>query len=132
MKNKKQEHFKFSKVHLHHHPDVLQSTFKFYKLESGVFILDVYLSASRFFVHFGRSLFFLSSMQDIEVKQVQAMRKVDIEMKLTIQKQAELLTLQNEMEALIKEQDQLVKRVERNAIYHQFLEKVVQARKQVS
>ncbi|XP_037397178.1 coiled-coil domain-containing protein 42-like [Pygocentrus nattereri] len=70
---------------------------------------------------------FLGSMQDNEAKRCRVMRKVNQERELTNQKQADLLALQEEMKSLVKERDKLMKRVEKNAIYLRFLDKVVQA-----
>uniref|UniRef100_A0A3B4CVR7 DUF4200 domain-containing protein n=1 Tax=Pygocentrus nattereri TaxID=42514 RepID=A0A3B4CVR7_PYGNA len=70
---------------------------------------------------------FLGSMQDNEAKRCRVMRKVNQERELTNQKQADLLALQEEMKSLVKERDKLMKRVEKNAIYLRFLDKVVEA-----
>ncbi|KAI4876012.1 hypothetical protein NFI96_019278 [Prochilodus magdalenae] len=69
----------------------------------------------------------LSPVQDNEVKRCRAMRKVSRQRELTNQKQADLLALQEEMKSLIKERDKLVKRVRKNAVYHMFLDRAVQA-----
>ncbi|XP_010873655.1 coiled-coil domain-containing protein 42 [Esox lucius] len=69
-------------------------------------------------------------LNDNEVKRYRAVRKAGRERELTNQKQAELATLQEEMEALIKERDRLEKRVQKNAIYPRYLDKVVQASEQ--
>ncbi|KAL7859334.1 hypothetical protein SRHO_G00144810 [Serrasalmus rhombeus] len=66
-------------------------------------------------------------LKDNEAKRCRVMRKVNQERELTNQKQADLLALQEEMKSLVKERDKLMKRVEKNAIYLRFLDKVVQA-----
>ncbi|KAJ8016929.1 hypothetical protein DPEC_G00012460 [Dallia pectoralis] len=69
-------------------------------------------------------------LNDNDTNRCRALMKADQEMKLTNQKQVELLGLQAEMKALIKERNRLAKRVLKNAIYPDYLERVVQASEQ--
>ncbi|XP_055787262.1 coiled-coil domain-containing protein 42-like [Salvelinus fontinalis] len=71
-------------------------------------------------------------LKENEVKRCRAVRKAGREKELTNQKQVDLLTLQEEMKALVKERDRLEKRVQKNAIYPHYLDKVVQASEQES
>ncbi|XP_013991562.1 coiled-coil domain-containing protein 42 [Salmo salar] len=69
-------------------------------------------------------------LKENEVKRCRAVRKAGRERELTNQKKVDLLTLQEEMKALVKERDRLEKRVQKNAIYPHYLDKVVQASEQ--
>ncbi|CAB1336611.1 unnamed protein product [Coregonus sp. 'balchen'] len=71
-------------------------------------------------------------LKENEVKRCRAVRKASRERELTNQKQVDLVTLQEETKALVKERDRLEKRVQKNAIYPHYLDKVVQASEQES
>lgn len=59
------------------------------------------------------------------------MKKAGRERELTNQKQADLRALQMDVKALVEVRDSLEERVKKNAIYPQYLQKVVQASEQV-
>ncbi|XP_069044238.1 coiled-coil domain-containing protein 42-like isoform X1 [Lepisosteus oculatus] len=65
-------------------------------------------------------------LKDSEMKRLRAVRKAAQERELASQKQADLCALQEEMAALRRERDRLQRRVQRNACYPQYLERVVQ------
>ncbi|KAK1803408.1 hypothetical protein P4O66_020841, partial [Electrophorus voltai] len=69
-------------------------------------------------------------LKDNEVKRRLAVRKARREREMTNQKQPELHTLQEEMKSLVKVRDELARRVKRNDVYHNYLDKVVQASRQ--
>uniref|UniRef100_A0A4W4GXQ0 DUF4200 domain-containing protein n=1 Tax=Electrophorus electricus TaxID=8005 RepID=A0A4W4GXQ0_ELEEL len=71
-------------------------------------------------------------LKDNEVKRRLAVRKARREREMTNQKQPELHTLQEEMKSLVKVRDELARRVKRNDVYHNYLDKVVQASRQES
>uniref|UniRef100_A0A4W4GYC1 DUF4200 domain-containing protein n=1 Tax=Electrophorus electricus TaxID=8005 RepID=A0A4W4GYC1_ELEEL len=72
----------------------------------------------------------LQLIHDNEVKRRLAVRKARREREMTNQKQPELHTLQEEMKSLVKVRDELARRVKRNDVYHNYLDKVVQASRQ--
>ncbi|XP_062314873.1 coiled-coil domain-containing protein 42-like isoform X2 [Osmerus eperlanus] len=69
-------------------------------------------------------------LKDNEVKRCRAVKKAGRERELTNQKQADLRALQMDVKALVEVRDSLEKRVNKNAIYPQYLQKVVQASEQ--
>ncbi|KAM6976955.1 coiled-coil domain-containing protein 42-like [Aplochiton taeniatus] len=69
-------------------------------------------------------------LKENEVKRCRAVRKAGREKELTNQKQADLCTLLEEKKALIKDRDRLEKRVQKNAIFLQYLDRVVQSSEQ--
>ncbi|XP_069044239.1 coiled-coil domain-containing protein 42-like isoform X2 [Lepisosteus oculatus] len=71
-------------------------------------------------------------LKDSEMKRLRAVRKAAQERELASQKQADLCALQEEMAALRRERDRLQRRVQRNACYPQYLERVVQGSDQES